>query len=85
LGALTGRYGEGLSSKDGLHHKILKPGIISHLQAILSLCLASRGTSNIDLIWLDNLPAVDDSELHDGSMACFTNLNTRVLIAEVLE
>jgi hypothetical protein len=63
----------------------LKPRIIFHLQAILSLCLASKGTSNFDLTWLDNLPAADDSTLHDGMMACLTNLNTRVLIAEVLE
>jgi hypothetical protein len=84
-GAFTARYGEGKSSKDGLHHMYLKPQIISNLQAMLSLCLASRGTRNIDLTWLDNLPAADDSKLHDGTISCYTMLNTRVMIAEVLE
>jgi hypothetical protein len=79
------RFGEGNSSKDGLHHLYLKPRIISHLQATLSLCLASMGTSNFDLTWLDNLPAADDSKLHDGMDTASTLLNTRVLIAEVLE
>jgi hypothetical protein len=51
----------------------------------VSLCLASTGTSNFDLTWLDNLPAADDSKLHDGYTSCFSMLNTRVLIAEVLE
>jgi hypothetical protein len=63
----------------------LKPWTISNLQAILSLCLASTGTSNFDLTWLDNLPAADDSKLHDGTNSCFSMVNTRVLIAEVLE
>jgi hypothetical protein len=47
--------------------------------------LASKGTSNFDLTWLGKLPAADDSKLHDGMLTCFTILNTRVLIAEVLE
>jgi hypothetical protein len=84
-GAFTGKYGEGRSSKDGLHHMFLKPWIISNLQAVLSLCLASRGTSNFDLSWLDNLPAADDSKLHDCMLSCFSMLSVRVLIAEVLE
>jgi hypothetical protein len=84
-GAFTARAGEGRSSKDGLHHCYLKPRMISHLQAILSLCLASKGTSNFDLTWLDNLPAADDSKLHDGMFSCWSILHTRVLIAEVLE
>ena len=84
-GAFTGKNGEGRSSKDGLHHMFLKPRIISDLQAMLSLCLASKGTSNFDLSWLGSLPAADDSKLHDGSVPCFSMLNARVLIAEVLE
>jgi hypothetical protein len=84
-GAWTGRMGEGRSSKDGLHHMHLKPRTIFILQAIVSLCLASTGTSNFDLTWLDNLPAADDSKLHDDHVACYTILNTRVPIAEVLE
>jgi hypothetical protein len=84
-GAWTGRLGEGTSSRDGLHHLGLKPWIISYLQAILSLCLASKGTSNFDLSWLDNLPAANDSKLHDSMIACWSILNKRVLIAEVLE
>jgi hypothetical protein len=63
----------------------LKSGTISNLQAMLSLCLASTGTSNFDLTWLDNLLAADDSKLHDSLLTCYTILNTRVLIAEVLE
>jgi hypothetical protein len=81
----TGRIGDGISSKDGLHHLFLKSGIISYLQAIVSICLASTGKSNIDLTWLDNLPAPDDPALHDGFLSCFRLMNTRVLIAEVLE
>ena len=84
-GAWTGRVGEGKSSKDGLHHMCLNPGAISNLQAVVSLCLASKGTSNFDLTWLDHLPAADDSKLHGCMTSCFTILNTRVLIAEVLE
>jgi hypothetical protein len=63
----------------------LKPRVISNLQAVVSLCLASTGTSNFDLTWLDNLPAADDSKLHDGMITCYSMLNARVLIAEVLE
>jgi hypothetical protein len=84
-GAFTGRLGEGRSSKDGLHHMMLKPRVISDLQAVVSLCLASTGNSNFDLTWIDILPAADDSKLHDGMMASYVILNTRVLIAEVLE
>jgi hypothetical protein len=84
-GAWKGKLGEGRSSKDGLHHMFLKPGTISNLQAVVSLCLASTGTSNFDLTWIDNLPAADDSELHDSMLACYAIRNTRVLIAEVLE
>jgi hypothetical protein len=84
-GAHEAVVGEGRSSKDGLHHMFLKPSIISHLQAILSLCLGSRGTSNFDLTWLDNLPAADDPKLYCCFTAGYSILNTRVLIAEVLE
>jgi hypothetical protein len=84
-GAFTPRLGEGRSSKDGLHHMFLKSGTVSNLQAIVSLCLASTGTSNFDLTWLDSLPAADDSKLHDSCAACYSMLNTRMLIAEVLE
>jgi hypothetical protein len=84
-GAFTGNYGEGRSSKDGLHHMFLTPWIIANLQAMVSICLASTGTSDFDLTWLDNLPAADDSKLHDGMVASIAMVNTRVLIAEVLE
>jgi hypothetical protein len=84
-GAFVGRFGDGKSSKDGLHHMFLKPTVITTLQAILSLCLASGGSSNFDLTWLDNLPAADDSKLHDGVIGCWSFANPRVLIAEVLE
>jgi hypothetical protein len=83
-GVFAARLGEGKSSKDGLHHMYLNPRIISNLQAVVSLCLASTGT-NFDLAWLDNLPAADDSKLHDGANSCFSMVNTRVLMAEVLE
>jgi len=84
-GAFVGRIGDGTSSKDGLHHMYLRPTVVTTLQAMLSLCLASVGKSNFDLTWLDNLPAADDSKLHDGTIACFNVTNVRVLIAEVLE
>jgi hypothetical protein len=77
--------GEGRSSKDGLHHMHLKTRTISNLQATVSICLASTGTSKFDLTWLDNLPAADDLKLHDDHVTCYTILNTKVLIAEVLE
>jgi hypothetical protein len=83
--AWRAQYGEGLSSKDGLHHMFLKPTVILGLQAVLSLSLASVGTSNFDLSWLDDLPAADDSKLHDGMAAAIGLVNRRVLIAEVLE
>jgi hypothetical protein len=77
------RYGEGLSSRDGLHHMMLKTTIISGLQAVLSLSLASVGAINFDLSWLDGLPAAGDSKLHD--CISITLANPRVLIAEVFE
>jgi hypothetical protein len=83
--AWRAQFGEGTSSKDGLHHIFLKPTIISGLQAVLSLSLASAGTSHFDLSWLDVLPAADDSKLHDGVVSINALVNPRVLIAEVLE
>jgi hypothetical protein len=52
---------------------------------MLSLSLASTGTSSFDLSWLDGLPASDDPELFDGYAAHISFINTRVAIAEVLE
>jgi hypothetical protein len=83
--AYVSRYVEGYSSKDGLHHVMLKPTIISTLQAILSLSLASAGTTNFSLSWLDDLPSADDPKLHDCMVVCGGMVNTRPLIAEVLE
>jgi hypothetical protein len=83
--ALRAHYGEGTSSKDGLHHFVLKPTIISTLQAVLSLSLASMDKMNFDLRWLDNLPAADDPALHDSMISFHSFTNVRVLIAEVLE
>jgi hypothetical protein len=72
-------------SKDGLHHLFLKANIIWQNQAMLSLSLASTGTSSFDLSWFDGLPASDDPKLYDGYAASFGFANTRVMIAEVLE
>jgi hypothetical protein len=52
---------------------------------MLSLSLASMGTSSFDLSWLDGLPASDDPELFDCIAAHCSFFNTRVTIAEVLE
>jgi hypothetical protein len=79
------KLGEGISSKDGLHHIFLKPTTIATVQAVLSLSLASMGNCNFDVSWLDDLPAADDSKLHCGLTAVYSFANTRVLIAEVLE
>jgi hypothetical protein len=79
------RFGKGMSSKDGLHHLYLKPAFISHMQATLSLSLASTGTSNFDLSWLDGLPAADDSKLHCGAIDMQSFVNPRVVLAEVFE
>jgi hypothetical protein len=78
-------YGGGVSSKDGLHHLHLKTTIIWENQAMLSLSLASTGTSDFDLSWLDSLPASDDPKLFDCMAAQISFTNTRVTIAEVLE
>jgi hypothetical protein len=83
--AWRARFGKGVSSKDGLHHMYLKPALISHMQATLSLSLASTGTSNFDLSWLDGLPAADDSKLHDGAISANSFVNPRVVVAEVFE
>ena len=64
---------------------LLKANIIWQNQAMLSLSLASTGTSSFDLSWLDGLPASNDSKLHDGYAAGWRFANTRVTIAEVLE
>jgi hypothetical protein len=82
--AWTAKY-PGLSSKDGLHHKELKPTWILHLQAILSLSLASTNDSDFDLSWLEDLPSADDPKVHDCMAGGICFANTRVLIAEVLE
>jgi hypothetical protein len=63
----------------------LKAHIIWHNQAMLSLSLASTGTSSFDLSWLDGLPASDDPKLLDCMAAAFSFTNMRVAIAEVLE
>jgi hypothetical protein len=63
----------------------LKPTVISALQAMLSLCLAFVGNINFDLMWLDNLPAANDSKLHDSMRSGVSFANVRVPIAEVLE
>jgi hypothetical protein len=78
------RYEEGTSSKDGLHHMWLKPTVITSVQAVLSLSLASMGNCNFDMSWLDDLPAADDPKLHCSAAAVYSFVNTRVLIAEVL-
>jgi hypothetical protein len=79
------RWGEGISSKDGLHHLWPKPTVIASMQAVLSLSLASMGNCNFDVSWLDDLPAADDPKLHCSVSAVYSFANTRVLIAEVLE
>jgi hypothetical protein len=81
----TARWGDGTSSKDGLHHFMLTPTMILHLQAVLSLSLASMDNSDFDLSWLDSLPSADDSKLHDCNAGAIRFTNTRVMIAEVLE
>jgi hypothetical protein len=83
--AWRAQYGGGVSSKDGLHHILLKAHIVWQNQAMLSLSLASTGTSNFDLSWLDGLPASDDPKLFDCYGAAWSFSNTRVTIAEVLE
>jgi hypothetical protein len=83
--AFIAQYGEGTSSKDGLHNNTLKPTVITCLQAILSLSRASTGTTDINLSWLDHLPSADDPKLHDGLVHVAGFVNTRPLIAEVLE
>jgi hypothetical protein len=85
------KYGEGVSSeggvssKDGLHHMVLNPTVISTVQARLSLSLASMGRSNFDVSWLDHLPSADDPKLHDCFFCFVSHANARVSIAEVLE
>jgi hypothetical protein len=79
------KYPDGISSNDGLHHMCLKSNSVSTIQAVLSLSLASMGTSNFDLSWLDSLPAPDDPKMHDSSEPIFRFVSPRVLIAEVLE
>jgi hypothetical protein len=83
--AWRAHFGAGTSSKDGLHHTFLKPTIIWHNQAMLSLSLVSMGSSSFDLSWIDSLPASDDSKLFDCTAAHISFANTRVMIAEVLE
>jgi hypothetical protein len=77
--------GEGTSSKDGLHHMYLKSYIVWQNQAMLSLSLASVGTSRFDLSWLDDLPASDDPKLFGCQAAGCSFANMRVTTAEVLE
>jgi hypothetical protein len=79
------KLGSGYSSKDGLHHMFLKSNIVSTVQAVLSLSLASMGASNFDLSWLDGLPAPDDPKMHDSANTMMSLASLRVLIAEVLE
>ena len=82
---LAGKYPDGVSSKDGLHNIYLKSYNVSTIQAVLSLSLASMGTSSFDLSWLDDLPASDDPKLFDCHATGYSFANTRVTIAEVLE
>jgi hypothetical protein len=50
----TAKYGDGMSSKDGLHHHFLKPTLILHLQALLSLSLGSMNNNDFDLSQVDD-------------------------------
>jgi hypothetical protein len=77
--------GVGVSSNDGLHHMHCKHNIIWQNQAVLSLSLASTGTSSFDLSWLDDLPGSGDPKLFDCMTGVFSFANMRVTIAEVLE
>jgi hypothetical protein len=43
------------------------------------------GNCNLDLSWLDDLPAAADPKLHCGCTASYGFVNLRVQIAEVLE
>jgi hypothetical protein len=83
-------------TKDGLHHLMPKPIAISALQAVLSLSLASAGTTNFNLSWLDDLPSAGGpqssvlNKLHNAtarlrSLMSSRMANTRPLIPEVLE
>jgi hypothetical protein len=83
--AWRAHFGGGTSSKDGLHHMMLRPNIIWQNQAMLSLSLAATGTRSFNLSWLDGLPASDDPKLFDSYAAAFSFANMRVMIAEVLE
>jgi hypothetical protein len=83
--AVTAKIGNGISSKDGLHHWHSKPTMVLTLRAILSLSLASMHNDDFDLSWLDSLPSADDSKLHDCMAGPLRFVNTRVMIAEVLE
>jgi hypothetical protein len=84
--AYAAQYGEATSSKDGLHHAMLQPTMISGLQALLSLSLASTGITNSNLSWLDNLPSADDPKLHDSMLIAYGGFASAcTLIAEVLE
>jgi hypothetical protein len=84
--AYAAKNGEGVSSKDGLHHVSSKPTVISALQALLSLSLASTGTTNSNLSWLDNLPSADNPKLHDCFLIAAGGFaSTLTLIAEVFE
>jgi hypothetical protein len=83
--AFRARFGEGLSSKDGLHHVHLKATMVSAFRAVLSLALASMGSKHFTLSWLDTLPAADDARLHDCANSAQSFVNARVVIAEVFE
>jgi hypothetical protein len=63
----------------------LNANIIWQNQAMLSLSLASTGTSSVDLSWLDGLPTSNDPKLFDSMAAHTSFTNTRVAIAEVFE
>jgi hypothetical protein len=80
----TAKY-PGTSSQDGLHHAYLKPQVVVHLQAVLSLSLAFMHNDDFDLSWIDSLPSADDPKLHDCTAGGVRFANTRVMIAEVLE
>jgi hypothetical protein len=83
--AYVARFGEGRTSKDGLHCTMLKSHLVTICQATISLSLASTGTSNFNLNWLAELLAPDDPKLHDSMRVVITFVNARVLIAEALE
>ena len=78
------------SSKDLRHHMHPPDGNKALLQALMTLASAGRGTGSgmeaeVEMGWMDSLPAEDATTLYGCNSLCYMTVCSRSLVAECFE